>query len=56
MDIIFRVKITGKIIVRISCLIQVEIKRIVADSSVFHINLMLCRLIIFYKVGIFGSY
>jgi len=46
--IIFRVKITGKIIVGISCLIQVEIKRILAYSSVVHINLMLCRLIIFY--------
>ena len=54
--IIFRVKITGKIIMGISYLVQVEIKRIAAYSSVVNINLMLCRLIIFYKVGIFGRY
>jgi len=40
----------------ILCLVQVDIKRIVAYSSVVHINLMLCRLITFYKVGILGKY
>jgi len=54
--IIFRVKITGKIIVRISCLVQVDIKRIVAYSFPIHINLMSYMLITFYKVGILGKY
>ena len=40
----------------ISCLVQVDIKRIVAYSSVVHVNLMLCRLITFYKVEILGKY
>ena len=39
----------------ILCLVQVDMKRI-AYSSVIHINLMLCRLITFYKVGILGRY
>ena len=39
----------------ILCLVQVDIKRI-AYSSVVHINLMLCRLITFYKVGILGRH
>ena len=53
--IIFRVKIIEKIIVRILCLVQVNIKRI-AYSSIIHMNLMLCRLITFYKVEILGKY
>ena len=54
--IIFRVGIIGRVIVRILCLVQIDIKRIVAYSSVVHINLILCRLMTFYKVGIFGRY
>jgi len=38
------------------CLIQVDIKRIVAYSSVVHINLILCNLITFYKVEILERY
>jgi len=52
--IIFRIRIIGRIIVGILCVIQVDIKRIVVYLSVVHINLMLCRLITFYKVGILG--
>jgi len=54
--IIFRVRIIGRIIMGILCLIQDDIKRIVAYSSAVHINLMLCRLITFYKVEILGRY
>ena len=39
--IIFRVGIIGRIIIGILCLVQVDIKRIVAYSSVVHINLIL---------------
>jgi len=54
--IIFRIGIIGRIIIRILCLVQVDMKRIVAYSSVVHINLILCSLITFYKVGILGRY
>ena len=39
----------------ILCFVQVDVKRI-AYSSVVYINLMLRRLITFYKVGILGKY
>jgi len=54
--IIFRVRIIGRIIIGILCLVQIDIKRIVAYSSVVHINLILCSLITYYKVGILGRY
>jgi len=54
--IIFRIGIIGGIIVVVLCLVQIDIKRIVAYSSVVHINLMLCRLMTFYKAGILGRY
>lgn len=54
--LIFRVRIIGGIMVGILCLVQIDIKRIVAYSSVVHINLILCRLITLYKVGVVGSY
>ncbi|KAG5348111.1 NU4M oxidoreductase, partial [Acromyrmex charruanus] len=54
--IIFRVGIIDRIIVRILCLVQIDIKSIVAYSSVVHINLILCRLITFFKVRISGGY
>ncbi|KAG5318552.1 NU4M oxidoreductase, partial [Pseudoatta argentina] len=54
--IIFRVGIIDRIIVRILCLVQIDLKSIVAYSSVVHINLILCRLITFFKVRISGGY
>jgi len=54
--IIFRIGIIGRIIIRILCLVQVDMKSMVAYSSVVHINLILCSLITFYKVGILGRY
>lgn len=54
--LIFRVRIIGGIMVGVLCLVQIDIKRIVAYSSVVHINLILCRLITLYKVGVVGSY
>jgi len=42
--IIFCVGIMGRILISILCLVQIDIKRLVAYSSVVHINLMLCSL------------
>ncbi|KAG5337719.1 NU1M oxidoreductase, partial [Acromyrmex charruanus] len=53
--LIFRFGI-GRIILRILCLVQIDIKSIVAYSSVVHMNLMLCRLMTLFKVGVIGGY
>lgn len=54
--LIFRVRIVGRIVTRIICLVQLDIKRLVAYSSVVHINLILCRIITIWKLGISGAY
>nr|ATJ03019.1 NADH dehydrogenase subunit 4 [Atta texana] len=54
--IIFSVGIIGSIIVSIMCLVQVDMKSMVAYSSVVHMNLMLCSLMTFHKSGMLGSY
>ncbi|KAG5347610.1 NU4M oxidoreductase, partial [Acromyrmex charruanus] len=54
--LIFSVGIVGRILVRVLCLVQVDIKRIVAYSSVVHMNLILSRLMTLFKVGIVGRY
>jgi len=54
--IIFRVRVIGRIITEILCLVQIDMKRIVSYSSVVHINLILCRLITFFKAGVLGRY
>nr|ASY95841.1 NADH dehydrogenase subunit 4 [Atta opaciceps] len=54
--IIFSIGIIGGIIISILCLVQVDMKSMVAYSSVVHMNLMLCSLMTFYKVGMLGSY
>nr|ATW72788.1 NADH dehydrogenase subunit 4 [Atta sexdens rubropilosa] len=54
--IIFSVSIIGSIIIGILCLVQIDMKSMVAYSSVVHMNLMLCSLMTYYKVGILGSY
>lgn len=54
--IIFRLRIVGRFVVGILCLIQVDIKSLVAYSSVVHINIMLCSLITIFKLGVLGAY
>lgn len=49
--IIIRVGVLGSLFVSIFCLIQSDIKRLVAYSSVVHINLMLCSLYTMTKIG-----
>jgi len=54
--LIFSVRIIGRLLVRLRCLIQVDIKRLVAYSSVVHINLILCSLLTLTKLGILSRY
>lgn len=54
--LIFRVSIIGRILTSLICLVQLDIKILVAYSSVVHINLILCRIIIISKLGILGAY
>jgi len=50
-----RVRIVGGIIVRFMCLRQVDIKALIAYSSVAHIGLVLCGLIVFRWWGLNGA-
>lgn len=54
--IIFRVSIVGRIFIRILCLVQVDLKRLVAYSSVVHINFLLCSILSIFKIGFLRSY
>lgn len=51
-----RVGILGRIYVRLVCLVQVDIKRLVAYSSVVHINIILCCLFTIIKLRFIRSY
>lgn len=52
----FRVRIVGRVLISFVCLVQLDIKRLVAYSSVVHINLIICRIIIIRKLRILGAY
>lgn len=54
--IILRVRIIGGGLVRVVCLIQIDIKSLVAYSSVVHINVILGALYTFFKLGVLGGY
>lgn len=54
--LIFRVGIIGSILVGIVCLVQVDIKSLVAYSSVVHINLILCRIMTLFNLGFLRRY
>lgn len=54
--LIFRVSIVGGLFVRLICLIQIDIKRLVAYSSVVHINIILACIITLYKIGVLRGY
>ena len=53
---IFRLGVRGMFLVRLVCLVQVDMKRLVAYSSVVHINIILCAFITLFKLGVNGSY
>lgn len=52
----FSIGLIGGLIVRIFCLIQVDIKILVAYSSVVHINIIIRALITIREVGVLGAY
>lgn len=54
--LIFSVGIIGRVLVGLVCLTQIDIKRLVAYSSVVHINIILCAIITLYKLGFLGRY
>lgn len=55
-NLIIRIGIWGRLIIRLVCIVQIDIKRLVAYSSVVHMNLILCGLISFIKLGFIRSY
>lgn len=54
--LIIRIGIIGSIIIRFICIVQIDIKRLVAYSSIVHINLLLRSIIILIKLGFIGRY
>lgn len=51
-----RVRLVGRLLIRIVCLIQIDIKRLVAYSSVVHMNIILCSLMTLFKIGFLRRY
>lgn len=54
--IIFRVGIIGAIVVRLISLVQIDMKSLVAYSSVVHINFIICVVITIFKIGFIRGY
>lgn len=54
--LIFSVRIIGSIVISLVCLIQIDIKRLVAYSSVVHINVLICSIITLIKLGFIRAY
>nr|AWN56403.1 NADH dehydrogenase subunit 4 [Solenopsis substituta] len=54
--LILSLSIIGSVMVSMLCLIQVDMKSLVAYSSVVHMNMMLCALMTMHKLGVLGSY
>nr|YP_010341283.1 NADH dehydrogenase subunit 4 [Stenamma expolitum]UNZ99538.1 NADH dehydrogenase subunit 4 [Stenamma expolitum] len=53
---IFSISLVGSVLMSILCMSQVDMKSLVAYSSVVHMNMMLCSLLILYNLGYLGSY
>nr|UEP15892.1 NADH dehydrogenase subunit 4 [Dolichoderus sibiricus] len=54
--IIFSISIIGSIVVSVLCLTQIDLKSLVAYSSVVHMNFMLCSMLTMFKIGFIGAY
>lgn len=54
--IIFRIGLVGAMLIRLLTLVQIDIKILVAYSSVVHINIVICSMITFFKIGFIGCY
>lgn len=53
---IIRLGIIGAFYTRVMCLTQVDLKRLVAYSSVVHMNFILCSIFTLTKTGLIGSF
>lgn len=54
--LIFRIGIVGRLLIGLVCLVQIDIKKLVAYSSVVHINIILCSIVTMIKLGFFRAY
>lgn len=54
--LILSIRIVGRVLVSVTCLVQIDIKRLVAYSSVVHINVILGALLTLFKLGTLGAY
>nr|YP_009253046.1 NADH dehydrogenase subunit 4 [Vollenhovia emeryi]ANA91974.1 NADH dehydrogenase subunit 4 [Vollenhovia emeryi] len=54
--LVFSVSLIGSIFAGVICLVQIDMKSLVAYSSVVHMNFMLCSLLTYFKSGVVGSY
>lgn len=54
--VIFSICIIGSVIVSLTCLVQIDIKRLVAYSSVVHINILICSILTLIKLGFVRAY
>nr|YP_009648543.1 NADH dehydrogenase subunit 4 [Ectomomyrmex javanus]QCE31830.1 NADH dehydrogenase subunit 4 [Ectomomyrmex javanus] len=55
-NIMISIGIVGSLIISLVCLVQIDMKSMVAYSSVVHMNMMMCGLMSLYKMGFISSY
>nr|YP_010304734.1 NADH dehydrogenase subunit 4 [Lepisiota frauenfeldi]ULM64007.1 NADH dehydrogenase subunit 4 [Lepisiota frauenfeldi]WEY05525.1 NADH dehydrogenase subunit 4 [Lepisiota frauenfeldi]WEY05538.1 NADH dehydrogenase subunit 4 [Lepisiota frauenfeldi]WEY05551.1 NADH dehydrogenase subunit 4 [Lepisiota frauenfeldi]WEY05564.1 NADH dehydrogenase subunit 4 [Lepisiota frauenfeldi] len=54
--LIFSIGIIGSFVTSLVCLIQIDMKKLVAYSSVVHMNIMLCSMLTLMKLGLISAY
>nr|YP_009734518.1 NADH dehydrogenase subunit 4 [Acropyga sauteri]QBG38676.1 NADH dehydrogenase subunit 4 [Acropyga sauteri] len=54
--IIFSIGIVGALVMSLVCMIQIDMKKLVAYSSVVHMNVMMCSLLTLMKLGFISAY
>nr|YP_010872896.1 NADH dehydrogenase subunit 4 [Pheidole megacephala]WGV34085.1 NADH dehydrogenase subunit 4 [Pheidole megacephala] len=54
--LIFSVSIVGSMLMGMVCLVQIDMKSLVAYSSVVHMNLILCSMLTLFNFGFLSSY
>nr|QBG38585.1 NADH dehydrogenase subunit 4 [Acropyga donisthorpei] len=54
--LIFSVGIVGALVTGLICLVQIDMKKLVAYSSVVHMNILMCSLLTMMKLGFIGGY
>nr|YP_009734531.1 NADH dehydrogenase subunit 4 [Acropyga smithii]QBG38701.1 NADH dehydrogenase subunit 4 [Acropyga smithii] len=54
--LIFSIGIIGALLTSLVCLVQIDMKKLVAYSSIVHMNMMMCSLLTLMKLGVVSSY